>query len=125
MDKLSVELKVELGDGIGDTGILCLFLGSGDGVSSEPRCRFMLSGYGVKGIFLGECNGDEVGETDSHGEDGWGFLSLFCTLGLLSGSGDGVKLITRGLFLMVTDGTNGDGVCGEDADDCDVHGEGG
>lgn len=53
------------------------------------------------------------------------FLSLFCTLGLLSGSGDGVELITRGLFLMVTDGTNGDGVCGEDADDCDVHGEGG
>lgn len=58
-------------------GILCLFLGSGGVVSSEPRCRFMLSGYGVKGIFLGECNGDEVGETDSHGEDGWGFFLCF------------------------------------------------
>lgn len=80
---------------------------------------------GVKGIFLGVYNGDEVGETDSHGEDGWGFLSLCCNLGLLSGSGDGVMLISRGLFLKATDSTNGDGVCWENADDCDVQGEGG
>lgn len=38
-------------------------------------------------------------------------------------SGDGVKLTTRGLFLKVTDGTNGDDVGVEEADDGDVHGE--
>lgn len=153
LDKLIVELKVELGDGTDD--IFCLFFGSRDGVSSKPRCRFLHPGDvriflfclflgseyevsskprsrfflhvcdGVKGIFLGVYNGDEVGETDSHGEDGWGFLSLCCSLGLLSGSGDGVMLISRGLFLKATDSTNGDGVCWENADDCDVQGEGG
>lgn len=61
------------------------------------------------------------------------FLSLFRlrrrsfvkdTLSFLH-SGDGVKLTTRVLFLKVTDGTNGDDVGVEEADDGDVHGESG
>lgn len=42
LDKLIVELKVELGDGTDD--IFCLFFGSRDGVSSKPRCRFLHPG---------------------------------------------------------------------------------
>lgn len=110
LDKLSVELKVEFGDDIGD--ILCLFLGSGDGVSSKPR-SFLHFGDGVKWIFL-FClflgSGDGV-SSRTHCR----FLH----------SGDGVKLTTRGLFLKVTDGTNGDDVGVEEADDGDVHGESG
>lgn len=110
LDKRSVELKVEFGDDIGD--ILCLFLGSGDGVSSKPR-SFLHFGDGVKWIFL-FClflgSGDGV-SSRTHCR----FLH----------SGDGVKLTTRGLFLKVTDGTNGDDVGVDEADDGDVHGESG
>lgn len=101
---------VEFGDDIGD--ILCLFLGSGDGVSSKPR-SFLHFGDDVKWIFL-FClflgSGDGV-SSRTHCR----FLH----------SGDGVKLTTRGLFLKVTDGTNGDDVGVEEADDGDVHGESG
>lgn len=35
---------------------------------------FLHSSNGVQGVFLGVYNGDEVGETNSHGEDGWVFF---------------------------------------------------
>lgn len=110
MDKLSVELKVEFGDDIGD--ILCLFLGSGDGVSSKPR-SFLHFGDGVQWIFLFCLFLGSGGGVSSRTH--CRFLH----------SGDGVKLTTRGLFLKVTDGTNGDDVGVEEADDGDVHGESG
>lgn len=64
------------------SSFFCLFLGSGDGVSSRTHCRFLHSGDGVKlttrGLFLkvtDGTNGDDVGveeadDGDVHGESG-------------------------------------------------------
>lgn len=82
LDKFSVELKVEFGDDIGD--ILCLFLGSGYGVSSKPR-SFLHFGDGVKWIFLFCLFLGSGGGVSSRTH--CRFLH----------SGDGVKLTTRGL----------------------------